>query len=190
MTLLTYQMAHEDVTALRDAEAEQIHEHAHVMTVGARCQRLVADLVDEEGNHHLRQTVADVLAHGGDADLEQVPQLLPGHRTEIAEREPRDMHLEVDGSQQHHRHPTTHGSGDGSTLHTQLRTTPATEDQRVVAHDVQYVHDACHHHRIHHLVGTPQRGGEGQRQCLEERQRTRQSQIYQSVAHQFGTQAH
>ena len=72
VTALPDEVAHEDVAALRDAEAEEIDEHNHVGAVGAGCQRLVANLVDEERDDHLRQTVGDVLTHGRYADIEQV----------------------------------------------------------------------------------------------------------------------
>ena len=156
MTALPDEVAHENVAALRDTEAEEIDEHNHVGAVGAGCQRLVANLVDEEGDDHLRQTVGDVLAHGGNANLEQVTKLLPGHGAEVVEREAGDMYAEVDDGQQHRRNGATGGCGNGSAFDTQLRTAQTTEDEGVVAHDVQHVDDARHHHGIDHLVGTAQ----------------------------------
>ena len=99
MTLLAYEMSHKDVAALRDADTEEIDEHDHVVTVGSCGQCLIADLVDEVGDDHLRQTVRDILAHGWDADIEQVLDFSPREGTEIAEREAGDMYLEVDGCQ-------------------------------------------------------------------------------------------
>ena len=190
MAPLTNEMPHENVAALRDAHTEEIDKHNHVIAIGARSQSLVADLIDEIGDDHLRETVADVLTHGRNADLQQISELLPGHRTEIAQRELRDMHAEMDDSQQHHRDGTARGSGNGRTLDTQLRTAPMAEDQRIVTQDVQHVHDTRHRHGPYHLVGTTQRGRERQRERLEERQRPRQPQIDQTVAHQFRTQPH
>ena len=106
------------------------------------------------------------------------------------QRELGDVLPEVDDGQQHHRNGTAGGCGDSSTLDTQLWTAPVTEDESVVAYDVQHVDDTSYHHRIDDLVGTAQRGRERQRQRLEERQRTRQSQVHQSVAHQLRAQAH
>ena len=57
MPSLTYEVSHEDVTALRNTDTEQINKHDHVMTVGTRGQSLVTDLVDEEGDNHLRKTI-------------------------------------------------------------------------------------------------------------------------------------
>ena len=39
MTLLTYQMAHEDIASLRDTDAEEIDEHDHIITIGTRGER-------------------------------------------------------------------------------------------------------------------------------------------------------
>ncbi len=83
LALLTDQMTHQNVTSLGDAQTEQIDEHNHVVAVCSGGQCLVANLVDEEGDDHLRQTIGNVLAHGRYADVQQVPQFLPGDGTEI-----------------------------------------------------------------------------------------------------------
>ena len=53
MPLLAYEMSHKDVATLRDADAEEIDEHDHIVAVCSRGQCLVADLVDEVGDDHL-----------------------------------------------------------------------------------------------------------------------------------------
>ena len=163
MASLSDEVPHQDVAALRDAEAEQIDKHDHVGTVGPGCQGLVANLIYKIGDNHLRQTVRDILAHGRDADIQQVLQFLPRHGTEIVQRELWDMLPEMDNRQQHHCNGTTGSRGNGSTLDTQLRTAPMAEDKGIVAEDVQHIDNTCHHHRIDHLVGTTQRGRERQR---------------------------
>ena len=100
------------------------------------------------------------------------------------------VHAEVDDGQQNHGDGPAGSSGDGRTLYAQLRTAPVPEDECIVAQYVQHVDNACNHHRIDDLVGTTQRGGECQRQSLEERQGSREPQIYQSVAHQFRAESH
>ena len=154
MSLLTHKMPHQDAAALCNADTKQEYERNHVEAVGAGCQSLVADLIYKIGDHHLRQAVGDILAHGRHADLQQVAQFLPGHRTEIAQWETWDMHLEMDGGEQHHSHGPARCSSDGGTLYTQLRTPPSSEYQGIVAYDVQHVYDTRHHHGIYHLVGT------------------------------------
>ena len=72
MALLPHEVPHEDVAALRDAQAEEIDEHNHVVAVRPCGQRLVANLVDKEGDDDLREAIADILAHGRDADTEKV----------------------------------------------------------------------------------------------------------------------
>ena len=69
MPLLAYEVTNKDVATLCDAEAEEIDEHNHVVAVGPGGEGLVADLVDEIGDNHLRQTVGYILAHGRDADI-------------------------------------------------------------------------------------------------------------------------
>ncbi len=83
MPALTYKVTHKDVAALGDTHAEQLDNHNHVVAVGACCQGLVADLVDEKCDGDLRETVRDVLAHGRDADVEQVFEFMPRHGAEI-----------------------------------------------------------------------------------------------------------
>ena len=118
MPPLAYEMPHEDIAALRDADAEQIDEHNHVVAVGACGECLVADLIDEIGDDHLRKTIADVLAHGGDTYLQQIPEFLPRHRTEVTEREPSDVDAEMDNRQQYHRDSPARSSSYGRTLDT------------------------------------------------------------------------
>ena len=100
------------------------------------------------------------------------------------------MHLEMDGSEQHHSHCPARRSSNGGTLHTQLRTAQTSEYQGIVAYDVKHIHNTRHHHGIHHLVSTTQRGRESERQSLEKRQCTCQFQIHHTVAHQFRPQPH
>ena len=88
------------------------------MAVGTRSQGLVADLVDEIRDHHLRQAIGNVLAHGGNADVKQVLQFLPWDGTEIAQGEAWNVYPEVDDSQQHHRDGSADGRSYGSTLDT------------------------------------------------------------------------
>ena len=190
VALLADQVTHENVATLCDAQTEQIDEHNHVVTVGSGSQCLVANLVDEEGDDHLRQTIGNVLAHGRYADVQQVSQFLPGDGTEIVQRETGDVYAEVDDGQQYHGDSATGGRGNGSTLDAQLRTAPVTEDERIVAQDVQYIDNARDYHWIDDLVSTAQRGGERQRQSLKERQGSRQSQINQSVVHQLRAESH
>ena len=73
-------------------------------------------LVDEKGDDHLRETIADVLTHRRDADVEQVAQLAPRHRTKIVKRKTRDVLPEVDDGQHHHGQSTAGRSGNGSPL--------------------------------------------------------------------------
>ena len=53
MPLLAYEVTYKDVAPLRDAEAEEIDEHNHVVAVGSSGKGLVANLVDEVGDDHL-----------------------------------------------------------------------------------------------------------------------------------------
>ena len=117
-------------------------------------------------------------------------QFLPRHGPEITEREAVYMLTEMNHAQQHRGHGATGSRSDGGPLDAHLRTAPATEDQGIVAQNVQHIDHTRHHHRIDHLVGTPQRGREGERQGLKERQGTGQPQIDQSVGHQLGPQSH
>ena len=96
MASLPHKVSHEDVTALGDTQTEQIDEHDDVMAVGACGQGLVAYLIDEVCDGHLRETVGDVFAHGWNADIQQVLQFLPRHRPEVAQRESGDVNAEVD----------------------------------------------------------------------------------------------
>ena len=84
MTSLPHKVSHEDVTALSDTQTEQIYEHDDVVAVGTRCQGLIAYLIDEVCDYHLRETIGYVLAHGWYADIHQVFQFLPRHRPEVA----------------------------------------------------------------------------------------------------------
>ena len=68
------------------------------------------------------------------------------------------MHLEMDGSEQHHSHCPARRSSNGGTLHAQLRTAQTSEYQGIVAYDVKHIHNTRHHHGIYHLVSTTQRG--------------------------------
>ena len=70
------------------------------------------------------------------------------------------MLLEMNDGEQHHGNCTATGCGDGSTFDTKLRTTPMTEDQRIVAKDIEHVDDTRDNHRPNHLVGTTQRSRE------------------------------
>ena len=124
------------------------------MAVSTCGQCLVANLIDEISDNHLRQTVRDVLAHGRYAYVKQVFQLLPGDWPEIMQREAGNVYLKMDASQQHHGHGTTGGCCDSGTLDTQLRTAPAAEDKSIVTKYIQHVYDTRHHHRINYLVGT------------------------------------
>ena len=63
MALLTYQVPHQYVPTLRNAQAEQIDKHDHVVAIRPRSQCLIANLIDEERDDHLRQTVRYVFAH-------------------------------------------------------------------------------------------------------------------------------
>ena len=47
MTLLTNQVAHQYITALRNAQTKQVDKHYHIVTIGACSQSLVANLIDE-----------------------------------------------------------------------------------------------------------------------------------------------
>ena len=122
--------------------------------------------------------------------MQKKAEFAPRDRTEIFKRELGYMFLEMDDGQQHHGYGTTGCSGNGCTLNTHLRTAPMSENKGIVTEDVQNIGDARHHHRINHLVCTSQRGRERQRQCLKERQSTRQAKIHQSIPHQFGAQSH
>ena len=133
MAPLTYEVSNENVAALCDADAEQIDKHDHVVTVRPCRQRLVANLVDEEGDDHLRETVRDVLAHGRDADMQQILQFLPRCRSEVVQWEPWDMNLEMDDCEKQCRNCPAGGCSDSGTLNTELWTAPVTEDESVVA---------------------------------------------------------
>ena len=78
MSSLANEVPNQDAASLRDADAEEIDEHNDVVTIGTSGKRFVADLVDEEGNHHLRQAVGDILTHGRDADFQYVAKFIPG----------------------------------------------------------------------------------------------------------------
>lgn len=156
MTPLAHEMTYENVSSLRDTDTEQIDKHDHVVAVGTCRQCLVADLVDEIGDDHLREAVADILAHGRYANLQQVPQFLPGDGNEVVKREATDMNTEVDDSKQQHGDSAAGCCGNGGTFDTQLRTSPVTEDKSIVSQDVQYVDNARNCHRPNHLVGTSQ----------------------------------
>ena len=86
MASLAHKVSHKDVTALRNTETEQIDEHDHIVAVGTRGECLIADLIDEIGDDHLRETIRDILTHTRDADVQQISQLLPGDGTEIVKR--------------------------------------------------------------------------------------------------------
>ena len=57
MTTLPHEMPHKDIPTLRDADAEQKDEHDDIGAVSTGSQRLVANLIDEERDDHLRQAV-------------------------------------------------------------------------------------------------------------------------------------
>ena len=90
-------------------------------------------LADEIGDDHLRETIADILAHGWNADIEEVFQLLPRHRTEIMQGEAWDVYLEMDDGKHQHGYGTTGSRGNGSPLDAQLWKSPVSEDEGVVA---------------------------------------------------------
>ena len=54
MPPLANEMPHENVTALRDADTEQIDKHNNVVAIGACRQSLVTDLVDVISDDYLR----------------------------------------------------------------------------------------------------------------------------------------
>ena len=99
MSPLAHEVPYENVTALCDAETEEVDEHDHVVAVGSGSKRFVTDLVDEICDDYLRQTIRDVLTHGRDADVQQIPQFLPRDGTEISQREAGDMYLKMNGTE-------------------------------------------------------------------------------------------
>ena len=158
MPSLTHEVSYKDVATLCDTETEQINKHYHVVTICPRGQRLITDLVDEIRDDHLRQAIRNILTHSGNTYVQQVSQFLPRDGTEIVQWKAGDMHLEVDGGKQHHSNSSAGDCGDGCTLDSQLRKAPMSENQRVVAYDVQNVNNTRHYHWINHLVSTSQRG--------------------------------
>ena len=121
VTTLADEVSHKDVASLCDADAEEIDEHNHVVAVGSCCQCLVADLVDEEGDDHLREAVGDVLTHGRDADVQQVAQFLPWDGSEVAEWETWNVYLEMNDCKEHHGDGSAGSGGDGGSFYSHRR---------------------------------------------------------------------
>ena len=53
MALLTNKVPHQDIASLSDTDTKQKYKHYHVEAVGAGSQCLIADLINEIGNHYL-----------------------------------------------------------------------------------------------------------------------------------------
>ena len=73
-----------------------------------------------------------------------------------------DVLAEQYDEQYNHGDTPAEGCGDGGAFHAQFRKAEATEDEGVVADDIEDIDYDGDHHRVDGLVGTAQGGGEGE----------------------------
>ncbi len=147
-------MSDKNAATLSETGGEEYAVGKDVPAVGSRGKCHIAELVYHIDADYLREAVAELFAHGRDADEEEVLQFANRERTEIFKWEAADMLAGVESSEKEHGNAATQRCGDGCTFHAESRETELTEDEYVVSDEVKDVADKGDYHRIDRLVCT------------------------------------
>lgn len=142
--------------SLRYADAEDIDEYEGVDDVhtGGKC--FVAKKVDEVGKHHLLRVVRHVLACRRQTDAQKVVSLMEEFPGRCAEGFDETSERYVAREEYAEKHEGCHASGYvcgyRCALNAHCRYAEVTEDEGIVADDIDHIHEHHDEHRVDGLV--------------------------------------
>lgn len=186
---LADEVPYADAAALPHGHGEYVGKGHDVHGVGTCGESLIAEHVDEIGDHHLRKAVGKLFAPGRQADGQ--------HLAEHPEREgpekgggKRQFFAEQDEEQQAHGYAAAERRGDGRAFDPKGGEAEMPENERIIPDDVDDVDEKGHLHGIIGHASAPQDGRKGQRDGLKEREPAHDAHIRHAVAHEFRPQFH